>query len=195
MKDLLTRVPTTKIIEKSIGSDQENTAVGIRRVGRIDRINFLPPAAFEVAGMYFPVFSSPYSRTSKTRGTAYGSRPSTIASLRGDELNRVASFDIKDIAPTNNRFTHGVCNDDMISVQLNFGPEKNSMAQAAYCRGYEYPNYFPTITFISNCIISKTKRPCKAYSTQEPGIFRSENHFLHTVILSQEQLLQDGFAS
>jgi len=195
MSTLLMGVGSPIFSEESLCSYHQGAAVGIWGVGRVDRANLLEAAPFEFAGMDISVLGSAYSRASKSRGTANGSRPRAVTSTRSDELNGVAGLDLKDLFPANQVSTNGVRNNHVFGVELNLGFEQYQITATKNCEGDKNADYFSSTIFICNGVVSEKKCPSKTDSTQEPGISRSESYLLHSAIVSHGQLLQDGFAS
>lgn len=191
----LMRVSTSVLLEIPSSCDQSCTTVASRGVREGNRVITFLPSSLKFADMNFFHLASAKSRAAKTWSTTNGCCPNTEFSCGRNKVQGESSIYLHDIFPLQNHSSKRIDNGYPLDVQFQFWMNEEQINHADYCDGDEKSDVGSCSTFISDSKITQKESPEYSGSRQNDGVLWSERDFLHLTILSQQQLLKDGFAS
>ena len=192
--ELLQSIPA-KLIQISESSDERCSAISVGGVGRSNRINAFKSSAVESTSMNISMSGSANSRTTESRSAAYGCCPGVEFSCFSNEIQGVPNLNIDDLTPLQIYDAKWIDDRDTMSVEFKFWSHKEEITQHTDSQCRQNGQVSGASIFKGDSVAPQEERPSNANRGEEKSVLRSENNSLHRIILSQQQLLQDRFAS
>ena len=184
-----------ELLEISASGDQCCSAIGIGGVRGGDRISAIKSGALEIVDTNFTMVGSADPIGSKARSAAHWCCPDAEYSRRGDESQSVSSFDFHDFSPVEIHSSKWIHDADAVGAEFKFWTDENRISYGDNRKSDPKSDDLRETTFVSHSEIPEQKSPTNTDSGEEPTVLRSKNGSVHLMILSQQQLIQEGFTS
>lgn len=195
MRAQLLRSAPAEFFQISASGDECCSAISIGGVSRGDRIDTFESRPFESAAMNISMSRPADSRAAESWSASDWCCPGADLSCCSNEVQGVSNLNLQNLTPMQNDSPNGINDCNSISAELKLRSHEEEIAQYADSERQDKNQKSGTSAFESDSVVAHEEGPSDTNRCKNEGVLWSENNSLHHMILSQQQLLQDGFAS